>query len=159
MKLTEIDLVDFVIREARMLDEQQYEEWLELFTEDGIYWMPLEFGQTEEKLTTSLMYEDLLLLKTRVQRLSGKRTYSQLPKSRCQHLLQTPTVDKIDAPNNDYRVFTPFHYVESRNDEKELYAGWMKHSLILEDNRLKIKLKRVDLVNCDSPHRNIQLFI
>ena len=36
MKLTEIDLVDFVIREARMLDEQQYEEWLELFTEDGI---------------------------------------------------------------------------------------------------------------------------
>ena len=51
MNLTEIDLADFVIREARMLDEQQYEEWLELFTEDGIYWMPLEFGQTEEKLT------------------------------------------------------------------------------------------------------------
>jgi hypothetical protein len=74
-------------------------------------------------------------------------------------LLQTPSVDKIDATNNDYRVFTPFHYVESRNDEMELYAGWIKHSLILEDKRLKIKLKRVDLVNCDSPHRNIQLFI
>ena len=41
MNLTEIDLVDFVIRVARILDEQQYEEWLELFTEDGVYWMPL----------------------------------------------------------------------------------------------------------------------
>ena len=159
MKLEEIDLVNFVIREARMLDEQEYDTWLDLFAEDGIYWMPLEVGQTEEKLTTSLMYEDLLLLRTRVQRLSGKRTFSQKPKSRCQHLLQTPIVDKMDTPNNDYQVFTPFHYVEVRNDEKELYAGWMKHSLAIENEKLKIKLKRVDLVNCDSPHRNIQLFI
>jgi 3-phenylpropionate/cinnamic acid dioxygenase small subunit len=159
VKLEEIDLVNFVIREARMLDEQEYDTWLDLFAEDGIYWMPLEVGQTEEKLTTSLMYEDLLLLRTRVQRLSGKRTFSQKPKSRCQHLLQTPIVDKMDTPNNDYQVFTPFHYVEVRNDEKELYAGWMKHSLAIEDEKLKIKLKRVDLVNCDAPHRNIQLFI
>jgi len=159
VKLEEIDLVNFVIREARMLDEQEYDTWLDLFAEDGIYWMPLEIGQTEEKLTTSLMYEDLLLLRTRVQRLSGKRTFSQKPKSRCQHLLQTPIVDKMDTPNNDYQVFTPFHYVEVRNDEKELYAGWMKHSLAIEDEKLKIKLKRVDLVNCDAPHRNIQLFI
>ena len=159
MKLEEIDLVNFVIREARMLDEQEYDTWLDLFAEDGIYWMPLEVGQTEEKLTTSLMYEDLLLLRTRVQRLSGKRTFSQKPKSRCQHLLQTPIVDKMDNPNNDYQVFTPFHYVEVRSDEKELYAGWMKHSLAIENEKLKIKLKRVDLVNCDSPHRNIQLFI
>ena len=159
MKLEEIDLVNFVIREARMLDEQEYDTWLDLFAEDGIYWMPLEIGQTEEKLTTSLMYEDLLLLRTRVQRLSGKRTFSQKPKSRCQHLLQTPIVDKMDTPNNDYQVFTPFHYVEVRNDEKELYAGWMKHSLAIENEKLKIKLKRVDLVNCDAPHRNIQLFI
>ncbi len=159
MKLEEIDLVNFVIREARMLDEQEYDTWLDLFAEDGIYWMPLEVGQTEEKLTTSLMYEDLLLLRTRVQRLSGKRTFSQKPKSRCQHLLQTPIVDKMDNPNNDYQVFTPFHYVEVRNDEKELYAGWMKHSLAIENEKLKIKLKRVDLVNCDAPHRNIQLFI
>ena len=105
------------------------------------------------------MYEDLLLLRTRVQRLSGKRTFSQKPKSRCQHLLQTPVVDKIDASNNNYQVYTPFHYVEVRNDEKELYAGWMKHSLAIENEKLKIKLKRVDLVNCDAPHRNIQLFI
>ncbi len=45
MTPTANDLSDFVIREARMLDEEKFEEWLDLFTEDGIYWMPLEVGQ------------------------------------------------------------------------------------------------------------------
>ena len=129
------------------------------YADDGIYWMPLEFGQTEEKLATSLMYEDKLLLETRVKRFSGKKTYSQSPKSRCQHLLQTPMVDLVDSTKNEYRIFTPFHYAEVRHTEKENFEGWMKHSLIVEGEKLKIKLKRVDLVNCDAPHRNIQLFI
>ena len=96
MKPTEDDLIRFVLDECRMLDESDYEGWLELFTDDGVYWMPLEYGQTEEKLTTSLMYEDRLLLETRVKRLSGKKTFSQKPESRCQHLLQTPMIDSIN---------------------------------------------------------------
>ena len=57
------DLIDFVYREARLIDQQRFEEWLELFTEDGRYWMPLEWGQTDPRLTASLMYEDKLLLR------------------------------------------------------------------------------------------------
>lgn len=49
------DLIDFVIREARMLDELRLNDWLELFTDDGHYWMPLEWGQTDPKLVGSLM--------------------------------------------------------------------------------------------------------
>ncbi len=76
MTPTAQDLIDFVISEARMIDERRFPEWLDLFTEDGIYWMPLEPDQEEEHLTTSLMYEDRLLLRTRVQRLEGQRTFS-----------------------------------------------------------------------------------
>ena len=46
-------------------------DWLELFTEDGHYWMPLAHGQTDTKLHASLMYEDKLLLKIRVERLQA----------------------------------------------------------------------------------------
>ena len=63
---TDRELIDFVIAEARMLDEQRLEEWLGLFTDDAYYWMPVEPGQTDPLLTTSLMYEDMLLLKVRV---------------------------------------------------------------------------------------------
>src|SRR5436190_8845286 len=86
-------LIDFVLREARLLDQQRLEDWLDLFAEDGHYWMPVEWGQTDPRLTTSLMYEDKLLLKIRIDRLKGKSTYSQSPKSRCHHGLQAPQAD------------------------------------------------------------------
>ena len=40
-----------------------------------------------------------------------------------------------------------------------LYAGWATHDLVLVEGVLKIKLKRVDLLNFDAPHGNIQLFM
>ena len=156
---TDKDLIDFVIAEARMLDELRFNDWLELFTDDGIYWMPAEWGQTDTKLVGSLMYEDKLLLSVRVERLKGLRTFSQRPKSRCHHVLQVPIVDARDDAAGEYQLYTPFHYVETRVDEQTLYAGWARHTLVLVDGRLRIKLKRVDLVNCDAAFGNIQLFM
>ena len=159
MRITEHDLISFVVQEARLLDEEQYEDWLALFAVDGRYWMPLEPGQTEEKLVTSLLYEDMILLTTRVRRLTGKLTYSQQPKSRGVHILQLPSVDSLDEAANTYHVHTPFQFIESRRDEKELYTGWMDHTLAAEEDVLKIKMKRVELVNCDAAHHNMQLII
>ncbi len=156
---TDTELAQFVYREARMLDEHRFEEWLDLFAEDGRYWMPLEWGQTDRKLTASLMDEDKLLLRVRVERLKGNRTFSQKPKSRCHHVLQMPVVDKRDEAANVYETYTPFHYVETRLDEQQLFAGWARHTLSVDGGRLKIRMKRVDLVNCDAAFGNIQLFM
>jgi 3-phenylpropionate/cinnamic acid dioxygenase small subunit len=121
--------------------------------------MPLEWGQTDPKLVASLMYEDKLLLKIRVERLKGNRTFSQKPKSRCHHVLQTPQVDKRDEAVNQYVTWTPMHYVETRYDDQQLYAAWATHTLVVADGKIKIKLKRVDLVNSEAAFGNIQLFM
>jgi 3-phenylpropionate/cinnamic acid dioxygenase small subunit len=121
--------------------------------------MPLEWNQTDPRLTCSLMYEDKLLLSIRVERLKGARTFSQKPKSRCHHVLQTPQVDSRDTTANRYVTWTPIHYVETRMDEQTLYAAWLTHHLSVEGGRLRIKLKRVDLINCDAAFGNIQLFM
>jgi len=157
--ITREDVVAFIYREARLLDELDYEAWLGLFTEDGYYWMPAEWRQTDPKLQPSLMYEDTLLLRVRVERLAGARTFSQKPKSRAQHLLQLPQVDVFDPDGGLFRTWTSFHYVETRHDVQTLYAGWATHELVALDGDLKIRLKRVDLVNFDAPHGNIQLFM
>jgi 3-phenylpropionate/cinnamic acid dioxygenase small subunit len=159
MSIAASDLVDFVYREARLLDELRYEEWLKLFTEDAHYWMPAEWQQTDPKLQASLMYEDMLLLRIRVERLAGARTFSQKPKSRAQHLLQAPQIDEINLAENRYRTWTAFHYAETRGDEWTMFAGWARHELRVEDGALKIVLKRVDLVNFDAAFGNIQLFM
>ena len=156
---TDQDLVGFVFHEARLIDQHRFEEWLDLFADDGHYWMPLEWGQTDPRLATSLMYEDKLLLKIRVNRLKGKTTYSQSPKSRCHHVLQVPHVDERDDKERRYVTWTPLHYVESRADEQTLYAAWATHHLAMVDDALRIRLKRVDLVNCDAALGSIQLFV
>lgn len=156
---TDAQLVRFVYDEARMLDEHRFDAWVDLFTEDGRYWMPLEWGQTDRRLTASLMDEDKLLLRVRAERLKGNRTFSQKPKSRCHHVLQAPQVDVRDDAQKVYELYTSFHYVETRLDEQQLYAGWARHTLVVDEGRLKIRMKRVDLVNCDAAFGNIQLFM
>ena len=156
--ITPDDLIGFVYREARLLDELRFDEWLALFAPDGRYWMPLEYGQTDRRLTASLMDEDLFLLRLRVERLKGNRTYSQKPRSRCHHVLQAPQIDHFDPEANHYTLWTAMHYVEARQDRQDLYAVWATHDLTVVDGRLRMLMKRVDLVNCDAAFGSIQLF-
>lgn len=156
---TDQQLIDFVVGEARLIDQQHFDQWLDLFARDGHYWMPLEWGQTDPRLTCSLMYEDRMLLQIRVQRLKGNRTFSQKPRSRCHHVLQTPQVDSRDDAAQTYVTWTPMHYIETRFDDQTLYAAWATHHLVVEADALRIKLKRVDLVNSEAAFGNIQLFM
>lgn len=155
MNVTRDQIIDFIYDEARMLDEQRFDEWLSLWLEDGHYWMPLDYQQTDPLLVTSLMYEDIFMLKLRVQRLNGARTFSQKPKSRCSHVIQRPFIDDI----NDVSIHTTtsMHYVETRMDDQFLLALTAKHELRIVDGAIRIANKRVDLLNPDAAFGNIQL--
>ena len=151
------ELIDFIYNEARMLDEGRFDEWLSLWLPDGHYWMPLDYQQSDPHLVTSLLYEDQFMLKLRVERLMGERTFSQKPKSRCHHVIQRPFVDEMDAADNRYVTNTSMHYVETRQDEQFLLALTARHELSASDGQLRIANKRVDLLNCDAAFGNIQL--
>ena len=151
------DLIDFIYAEARMLDEGHYDDWLELWIPDGHYWMPLDYKQDDPLFVTSLMYEDMFMLKLRVERLNGARTFSQKPKSRCHHVIQRPFVDKLDNKEGHYVTNTSMHYVETRLDEQFLLALTATHELKRIKGSLRIANKRVDLLNSDAAFGNIQL--
>ena len=150
-------IIDFIYAEARMLDEGRYGEWLELWLPDGHYWMPLDYKQTDPHLVTSLLYEDLFMLKLRVERLTGARTFSQKPRSRCHHVIQRPFIDEHDDKSGKYITNTSMHYVETRLDDQFLLALTATHELVSVDNQLRIANKRVDLLNSDAAFGNIQL--
>ena len=157
MNITRDDVIDFIYSEARMLDEGRYHDWLALWLEDGHYWMPLEYRQSDPTLTTSLLYEDFFMLQLRIERLSGARTYSQNPRSRCSHVIQRPFVDEFDDESGRYVTNTSMHYVETRLDDQFLLALAATHELKRVDGALRIANKRVDLLNCDAAFGNIQL--
>ena len=151
------DPIQFVIREARLLDEKRFDEWYELFAEDGHYWVPASPDQPDPLNHNSLAYEDRLLLKLRIERLKQPTAYSQKPASRCHHLLQKPEVEKTEK--NGFLMRTNFIYTETRGDESQRYAATAWHSLVMADEKLKIRLKRVDILNCDAALPSIQLFL
>lgn len=156
---TRDDLIDFVYDETRMLDDARFDAWLDLWTPDGIYWMPLDYNQQDAKLVTSLLHEDFFMMKLRVERFKGERTFSQKPKTRCHHVIQRPFVDSIDHEAGAFVTHTSFHYVETRLDDQLLLAATARHELVLVEGMLKMKLKRVDLLNSDAAFGNIQMFL
>ena len=106
---------------------------------------------------TSLLHEDLFMLRLRVERLNGARTFSQKPRSRCHHVIQRPFIDKADHEQGRYTTHTSMHYVETRLDDQFLLALTATHELALVDDQLRIANKRVDLLNSDAAFGNIQL--
>ena len=150
------DVTRFIYREARLLDEKRFDEWYELFTDDAYYWVPLSPGQTDPLAHNSLAYEDKLLLKLRIERLKLPTAYSQKPQSRCLHVLQAPEIEKTDA---GYLARTPFLYTETRGEECQRYAATAWHTLVVAEGALRLRLKRVDILNADSALPSIQLFL
>lgn len=153
------DLIDLVVREARLLDDRRYDEWNALFADDAIYWIPLAPDQADGTQHTSHLFEDKLLRELRIERLKSARAYAQQPPSRCHHLLQTPVVRVFNPAENRYVLRTEFHYTESQGDELFFLVGSAIHELRLVDAALRIAGKRVNLLNPDAALPAVQLFV
>ena len=158
--LRETALCDFVAQEAALLDEGQYEQWLDLFTEDGRYWVPL-LGRFQEDAHShnSIAYEDRLLLQLRIQRLRDSCAHSQHPPSRCQHVLQISRVESVDEAAGTAVLRTPFLYIEARGEEQLMLAGSYRHLLVRTPEGLRMRQKRVDLLGAERALPAVQLFI
>jgi 3-phenylpropionate/cinnamic acid dioxygenase small subunit len=155
---SDADLVRLVYTEARLIDEKRFDEWYELFAEDARYWIPLTRGQQSGLSENSLMFEDKLLLKLRIERLRNPHAYSQAQPSWCQHVLEAPGIEDRGAATGVAVMRTPFLYVESRGDQAQVYAGVAWHHLKAVNQRLAIAMKKVELVNCDAALPSLQLF-
>lgn len=147
--LSRAETEDFLIHEARLLDEARFDEWLRLFTADARYWVPSQPNQDSAVETVSLMYDDRRLLETRVRRLASPRIYSQEPRSRTSRIVTNVTIEGVDGTATEVR--SKFMIVEYRREEQRIFAGTYRHTLVATGGDIRIALKRVDLINCDAP--------
>jgi 3-phenylpropionate/cinnamic acid dioxygenase small subunit len=140
---------DFVIDEARLLDERRFRDWMELFADDGTYWVPAVPGQTSPLDQASLFYDDRDLMKTRIDRLEHPRIHVQTPPSRTAHLVGNVVVEADDG-KDEVVVGSTLIMVEYRDDAQRVFAGRQRHRLRRDGASFRIVQKRVDLINCDS---------
>ena len=147
----------FLVHEARLLDERRFDDWLDLFTADGWYWVPIEPGQNNPHDTVSLIYDDRRLLETRIRRLAHPLAHAQAPPSRTSRIVANVTAEDGPADGADLVVRSKFQMVEYRRDKQRLFAGTCRHGLVAADGGYRIRWKRVDLVDCDGMHDGINV--
>ena len=160
---------EFLYREARLLDTQRYEEWLELFTEDATYWVPLEQGQKDPYETSSIIHDDRTLLGLRVKQLRHPRAHARVPLARTVHQVSNVVVEK-DSPE-EVVVASGLSVIEFRSEKQRLYGALVQHRLrrVKEENAnrqdrnanvpFRIAHKRVDLVNSEAELDGIAILL
>lgn len=140
---------EFLFHEARLLDDREFEAWMALFADDGIYWIPARPGQTDPLGEVSIAYEDRQLLDVRVRRLRHPENYADQPAARTRRVIGNIM---LDAGENDAIVArSNFTLTEFQNDAQRWFAGDYVHRLIPDGETYRISEKRVNLLNCDAP--------
>jgi 3-phenylpropionate/cinnamic acid dioxygenase small subunit len=142
-----VDVAQFLYHEARLLDTGQLEAWLELFTEDAVYWVPLERGQQEAVETSSIIHDDRTLLELRVRQARHPRAHARLPLARTVH--NVGNVMLLGEENGELRVASTLQLVEWRNERQRVWGALVEHTLRRAGDEFRIARKRVDLVNSE----------
>ena len=132
------------------MDEREFEAWMELFTEDGLYWVPSTQGQPDPYNQASLFFDDRQLKKTRIERLRHPRIHIQTPPSRTNHMVSNIIIEEADEDAGSFLVSSSMMMGEYRLDVQRFFMGRQFHRLVREGSTFRIALKRVNLINCDS---------
>jgi benzoate/toluate 1,2-dioxygenase beta subunit len=150
------ELEAFVYAEAELLDDGKFDDWLDLFADDGIYWIPAVPNQDDPLNTISIFYEDKDIMAIRIRRMTHPANIAQSPFPRTSHVVGQVRVAGTD--NGLLEVSSRVQVVEYREgDGQRVFAGKCHHTLRREGDDLKIVLKRFDLVDCDAPHTFITI--
>jgi len=142
-----MNVEQFLYHEARLLDTGQLEAWLELFTDDATYWLPLERGQKDPLETSSIIHDDRTLLGLRVKQARHPRAHARLPLARTVH--QVGNIMVLSEKNSEMQIASTLQLVEFRNEKQRLYGALVEHRLRPVNGSFKIAHKRVDLVNSE----------
>jgi len=137
----------FLYREARLADAHDYDGWEALWTDDAIYWVPVD-GEGRDPLTTmSIIYDNRNRIGTRLNQLRTGKRYSQAPRSDLCRVIGN--VEVLDAEGDDTVVTATFILHESREGKAEVFAGRTTYRLREVEGELRLAAKKVVLVGND----------
>lgn len=154
-------VADFLYREARLADEARYAEWLALWTDDGVYWVPATTEpDPDPERQLSHVYDNRARVETRVKLLQTGVRYSQEPASRMRRLVSNIEVEAADG--GELVAGSNFLLAElavQAGRELHWWAGRATHRLRRVDGQLHMSRKTVVLVNAAEPLPNLAFLI
>lgn len=148
--MTELDeraLEKFVYREARLMDEHRYQEWMSLWADDLLYWVPCGHGDVDPDREVSIIYDNRPRLEDRVAYLEGGTVAGSDAKPRLRRVVSN--IESERAGEGEATVTSNFVLVESRGEHQLVWSGQSIHRLRAQAGGLKMFYKKVLLVNSE----------
>ena len=139
----------FLFHQSELLDEKQWAAYIELFTSDGVYWMPVTPDQTEWLDSPSIFAEDRQMMEIRMGRVTHPNAWSQAPQWGTSHLVGNVVIESVS--DTEVSVRSRFQMTELRRDTTRHFAGTYRHTLRRVGDDFQIVLQRVDLLNGQAP--------
>jgi 3-phenylpropionate/cinnamic acid dioxygenase small subunit len=146
----------FLTREARLIDEGRFNDWLELFTADCLYWVPVTPGGGDPTTEVSHAFDDRRRLTDRVYWLRTGLAFSQIPASRTRRVIGNVETT-VDPATGEHLVRSNVVVHEFRAGVTKTYPGWYGHVLRETESGWRITLKQVNLLDSDQIHENLTL--
>ena len=172
------EVEQFLYREARLLDERRFHEWLELLTDDIHYWMGSRSNRyprtskaiaildpdryVEDDLTKAdelaILDEDKASLTSRVARLDTGMAWAEDPPSRTRHLITNIEVEPGDGAA-EVKVYSNFMVYRSRAEtEQDFYVGARRDVLRRIAGAWKIAGRKITLDQNVLLAKNVSIF-
>jgi 3-phenylpropionate/cinnamic acid dioxygenase small subunit len=151
--LIRLEVEDFLWMEADLLDDNRLDEWLELFTDDLTYWMPIRRNVSSRAMNTettaegpelSWFTDDKPMLERRVAQIKTGYHWAEEPFSRVTHMVSNIRVLAWDG--KEAKVKSRFLFYRNRHaDEESTFIGKRVDTLRRTDGRWKIARREIYL--------------
>ena len=164
------EVEEFLYREAHTIDSRHFEEWLELFTDDIRYWVPirrnLHFNQRFEDATddhqTAWIDDNRMTLQARVYQIMTKIHWAEEPLSRVSHLVTNVFVDRVEATERGEEIIVRSKLLvhRSRMEEGgEMLVGKREDRIRRTPEGLKLCWRKILIDQATLSAKNLSFFL
>ena len=164
------EIEDFFFHEADLLDEREYDQWLELLTEDIVYWMPMRknvsYGDRHKDVTAendlAWIHDDKETLRKRVKQIQTGIHWADEPISRVSHLITNIRLaEPISSLAEGDKTMTKCRFIVYRNrleDETDFLVGRREDTLVRSGGKLKLARRKIILDQSVLLAKNLTMF-
>jgi benzoate/toluate 1,2-dioxygenase subunit beta len=152
MNITCAEAGELLTREALCLDRGQWDDWLALYTEDAVFWMPAWRSESEptadpDSELSLIYYRGRRNLEDRVWRARSGLSVASAPRPRVVHQV---TNVLVEADNHVAASFST-HLFDKRAERTHIFFGRYEYRLVCTDDGWKIASKKILLLNDTIP--------
>ena len=150
MSMTYEQVRDFLYREARFLDEKQWDEWLEMYAPDASFWMPAwddqdNLTEDPQREISLIWYGNRSGLEDRVFRIKTERSSATIPDTRTSHNISN--LEIVEQGEGFVKVRFNWHTMSFRYKTVDHFYGTSFYTLDTRGSNPVIKEKKVVLKN------------